>query len=61
MVESVRRGFQSQRSSTLDYRLAQLRNLKRMINENLSKLFEAAWTDLHKVSSLIVLVPSSLL
>jgi len=49
IVDHLRKVFRSRRTFPLEYRLEQLRNLKRMINENLPKLFEAVWIDLHKV------------
>lgn len=50
VVESVRCGFRSKRTFSLDYRIGQLKHLKKMISDNLEKLFEAMWIDLHKVS-----------
>ena len=49
VVLSVRRSWRDQRSIPIAYRLGQLRELKRMLDENGSKFEEALWKDLKKV------------
>ncbi|XP_064398024.1 aldehyde dehydrogenase, dimeric NADP-preferring-like [Halichondria panicea] len=48
VVDNARQGFRSRRTFPLEYRLEQLTNLRRLVNENLVKLLNALWTDLHK-------------
>ena len=48
-MSHVRRGFQSHKTLPLKYRQQQLRNLKRLIEENTDRLLQALHHDLHKV------------
>ena len=49
VVTAVRKSWNDLRSIPLSYRLAQLRALKAMVEENITKFEEALWTDLRKV------------
>lgn len=48
-MSHVRQGFQSHKTLPLKYRQQQLRNLKRLIEENTDQLLQALHHDLHKV------------
>ena len=50
VVQHMREGFLSGRTRLSAYRVSQLRQLKRLINENQDKLCQAMWLDLHKVA-----------
>ena len=48
----MKEGFVSGRTRPLGYRVQQLKNLRRLINENQDKLCQALWHDLHKVKTI---------
>ena len=45
----LRAGFRSHKTLDLSYRKTQLRNLKRLLEENEKQILEAMWKDLRKV------------
>ena len=45
----LRAGFRSHKTLELSYRKTQLRNLKRLLEENEKQILEALWNDLRKV------------
>ena len=49
IVHRVRAGYLSGRTRPSAYRIQQLRQLKRLINDNQDDLCQALWHDLHKV------------
>ena len=47
----LRAGFRSHKTLELSYRKTQLRNLKRLLEENEKQIVEALWKDLRKVGA----------
>ena len=45
----LRAGFRSHRTLELSYRRTQLRNLKKLLEDNEKQIMEALWKDLRKV------------
>ena len=49
IVARLRAGFRSHKTLPKEYRVQQLKNLQRMVEENMDRLSQALWDDLHKV------------
>ena len=49
MVAKLRKGFRSDKTRDKDYRIKQLRNLFRMLEEQEDKILKAVYNDLKKV------------
>ena len=60
MVDKLRKGFKSGKTRERSYRIDQLKQLFKMLDEKEDKLLEAVYNDLRKVSSnkLMLYVPS---
>ena len=51
MVAKLRKGFKSGKTRDKSYRIQQLKNLFRMLEEKEDEILEAGYNDLRKVSS----------
>ena len=54
IVERVRAGFRSHKTLDYDYRITQLRNLKKLLEENEQEIHAALKADLNKVQLLLL-------
>ena len=48
-MERVRKSFAAHKTLPIDYRIGQLKNLKKLLEENKEKILDAVYKDLHKV------------